>query len=371
MKNPFRRKALYYSEEGGASITVSPGDALFDAISNAADDTPLSVRALAQRHWAVSACVGQIARAFAGLDVADAMRSPDGDQPTRDQKVAPLLRPHLHRIALDLARFGEFIAAYAVDGEGTPRELVPLRPDEVELRDDGKYHIGDASYPRSRVLHVAHELPAVSPLDSLRSLLEEDISAEKWRREAWRFAPRGMVERPAEAPEWTQAAMERFIASLTSRNRKPAGVDLLEEGMKFQPVELPNAENAQYIAGRKLASEAVASVLGVQGALLATGSDKQLSQARRQLIAGPVSDYARLVGEASETLAVQLYGAQALNGRIRPIFDIEAALRREHEEPNITTAAVGKWRTPNEQRRLEGLPPVAGGDVLAPPGEPR
>jgi HK97 family phage portal protein len=367
-------KALFFGSSNGQAITVTPGDALWDAVSNAPDDRLLSIRELATQHWAVAAVHGQLSRAMAGLEVRDVMRSPDSDLPTRDQRVAPLLRPHLGRIARDLARFGEAILAYATDSDGNIRELVPLPPDKVEVEVKGgravEYKIDtDTKYKPEQVLHIAPELPAVSPLESLRGLLGEDIAAETWRREAWRFAPRGFVERPIEAPEWSEDGMKRFLSSLTGRHKKPAGIDLLEEGMKFDPVELPNAQAAEYIASRKLAAEAVASVYGVQGSLLAIGQDKQLSQARRQLLSGPVSDYARLVEEAaSAQLCVQLYGAQAINGRIRPALDIASALRREDEESNVTVAATGgPWRTRAEQRAREGLSFIEGTDELIAP----
>jgi HK97 family phage portal protein len=348
-----------------------------------APDVPLTTRELAN-HWTIKAVTGLIARGLAGCDLTDtfddvpASRRVDtgsrDKRASRDQKAALLLRPHARRIAKDVLRFGESILVMAEDSSGNVHELVPLPPDEVSREDNGDYKIGDATYAPKKILHIAEEVPAESPVEALRSLLEEDIEAQAWRKNAWKTAPRGLISRPVEADEWSEEAMERFSLSFLTKMRSAAfgilrntgdGVPVLEEGMTWTDMPLPDAQSAQFIEARKLTAEAVASLYGVNGSLLATGEDRQLNQARRQMLAGPVADLGKLIGQcAQDQLTVRLYGSTG--AAIRPTFDIQGALRAEDEDSGLTKVAVGKsWRTPNEQRALEGRGPIDGGDELA------
>jgi phage portal protein BeeE len=371
---PRRRKSLLYSDNGAAAITVTPGDALYEQLAGAT--RPLTVETAARAHWAVASCQSILARGITRIPSAAVMVDARGARPVREDRLDPILRPHLATIIRDLVQFGDFVGILADDEDGTPRSMVRVNPLAVEK--DGKgdlvteYRYGGETYKPDQVFRVYFPDPvsakdAVSPLQSLLPILEEDLAASSWRKDSWTgFNPSTIVERPIDAPDWSTTAMTRFANAMKA---KGAGdVAVLEEGMIAKHAPLPDASSAQYLESRRFASEAVASVLCVPGVLLATGDDRQLGPARRQLIADGVAPLAEMITEASKDLALRVYGQQALNGRIRYGFDVPAAMRAESEDSSLTNNAVGRpWRTVNEQRRAEGLTPVAGGDELADP----
>lgn len=355
---------------GSGSGTVTPGDDLFNRMGGS--ETPLSTRDLA-KHWAVKSVVGQVSRGLFGVDCLVATQASEGLIRIGDQRGAAILQPHIKRIAMDVLRFGAFLAVIATDSGGTPRELVPLKPDETTY-EDGEYKMGLESWPESKVFTVAEEIPWCSPLDSLRSILEEDIYASEWRRFAWKHSPLGHIERGLDAPEWSSRARERFQRAFKTQLRgdTPRGLDggvpLLDESMTWHDARLPDAGAAQFIESRKLTVEIVCDVLGVQSSLLGTGADKQIAAARRQMLHGPVADIAKLVTQAYQgQLAQRMYGGT--NGsNISVFFDIPEGVSREEEDPSLTNAAVGTpWRSVNEQRARVGLEPVPNGDNLAQP----
>lgn len=353
---------------------MSPGDELWDHLGS---DTPRGTRDLAE-HWAVKSVVGQIARALSGVDCFMANAATDGLVRVSDSRGADMLRPHIKRIALDVLRFGQFVAVIATDSQGGPRELVPLPGDEAQFELQAgqiiKGTLGTQEWQPDKLFVVAEELPARSPLESLRGILEEDLAASQWRKAAWRTSPRALVKRGLDAPEWNKKARERFQASLrgqmmeeSPRGSGMAGFPVVEDGMDVEPLPLPDAQAAQFLEARKATLEIVADVYGVQGSLFASGADKQIGPARVQLLRGPVSDLAGLITQAySVQLAQKMYGN--VNGRnISTFFDLDGAAWKEAEDPQRTSTAVQYWRTVNEQRALEGREPIDGGDRIASP----
>src|SRR6187431_907884 len=103
-----------------------------------------------------------------------------------------------------------------------------------------------------------------SPLEALRLVLAEEYEASRWRSQMWRNGARisGYIQRPLNAPEWSQTAKDRFRAGWQGQyaggGPMAGGTPVLEDGMEFVPASV-NPRDAQYVESRKLTREEVAA----------------------------------------------------------------------------------------------------------------
>jgi HK97 family phage portal protein len=107
-----------------------------------------------------------------------------------------------------------------------------------------------------------NNVTSVSPLETLRRILAEEAAAGGYREKFWQNAARisGVIERPADAPEWSDVARTRFVSEIEAMYSGEANsgkTAVLEDGMKWSPTSF-NAEQSQYLEGRKLTREEVA-----------------------------------------------------------------------------------------------------------------
>ena len=188
-----------------------------------------------------------------------------------------------------------------------------------ETRPDGTvrrvYRLTDGTeVPRSQLIIFPGYAPdnfdeGVSPLETLRRVLEEEAAAIAHRNGMWRNAARqsGWIERPAEAPEWSDAARRRFreeIEAMMSGAANSGRIGVLEDGMRwngnsFSPVD------TEYIAGRRLTYEETAVVYGIDPSLFGLGSATKASTEQKhtevyQDVFGP------LLREIQDELDLQL-----------------------------------------------------------------
>lgn len=102
-------------------------------------------------------------------------------------------------------------------------------------------------------------LVGLSPLETLRRVLAEEQAMGEYRAGFWKNAARmnGIIERPAEAPEWSQVARERFkdeFEALYAGEANSGRTAILEEGMTWRQISF-SAQESEYLAGRKLSRE--------------------------------------------------------------------------------------------------------------------
>lgn len=213
-----------------------------------------------------------------------------------------------------------------------------------------------------------------SPVDTLRLILEERHSAQKYRNQVWRSSGRmgGTFTRPENAPKWNDAARRRFmrmVDDFTGNGGSRAGQDmLLEDGIKYERVSLA-AKDEQFVEAAKLSLETVAQVYQVNPTmigLLDNANFASVREFRRGLYGdtlGPV--LARLEDRFNEFLLPML-GAP---DDIYVEFNVEAKLRGSFEEQAgvVSKSTGGPWQTRNEARKLFNLPPLPGGDELITP----
>jgi HK97 family phage portal protein len=213
-----------------------------------------------------------------------------------------------------------------------------------------------------------------SPIESLRELLLESSESAKTRAQMWRGGARmtGVLQRPADAPEWGAKDKLRFREmwrSFTQGGGAEGGTPILEDGMEYKPVGF-DPKAAQYIEARKLTREEVSAAYFIPPPLIGILDHATYSNIKEQ--------HAHLYQDTLGPWLVMLeqeFGAQILpdlpgdNTGVYAEFNIQAKMRGSFEEQAAaaSTATGGPWMTRNEIRARNNLPAVEGGDELIVP----
>jgi HK97 family phage portal protein len=164
-----------------------------------------------------------------------------------------------------------------------------LWPEAYELRGNrGKLIMSpDQVVHFQNSLNFTDPLKGTSPIETLRRILAEEASAGEYREQYWRSGARisGVIERPADAPPWSDKASDRFrsswSAAYTGNGPNAGGTPILEDGMVFKETA-GTARDAQYIESRKLTREESAAVYHVHPAFVGILEHANFSNMREQ-----------------------------------------------------------------------------------------
>ena len=238
---------------------------------------------------------------------------------------------------------------------------------------------GARVYPRDQVVYFRgyglDKDTGISPLESLRRTLREEFAAGEMREQVMRNGARmsGYLERPKDAPEWSDTARDRFRkawqAQYSGNGPGAGGTPILEDGMQFKPVS-QTARDLQYIESRKLTREEVASAYFVPPpmiGLLDNATFSNITQQHRMLYTETLGPWLTMICQEIE---LQLLGDFEANpSRFYVEFNIKEKLTGAFEEraDAIQKAVGAPVMTVNEARALDNRPPIDGGDTLIVP----
>lgn len=227
----------------------------------------------------VRTCVDFLARNIAQLGLHVFRRVSETDrQRLRDHGMATLIarpNPYTTRYRLIeamVADLGVFWNAHWLKLKDGPQlGLLRLPPEMVTIKGglvptgyeftNGartyKYQWGDLVHFRG--YNPESPIQGLSPLETLRRVLAEEHAMGDYREYYWRNAARqnGVIERPADAPSWSEPARARFKAefeALYSGTVNSGKTAILEEGMTWKDTSF-NAQESEYLDGRKLTRE--------------------------------------------------------------------------------------------------------------------
>ena len=215
----------------------------------------------------------------------------------------------------------------------------------------------------------------ISPLEALRRTLREEFAAGEMREQVMRNGARmsGYLERPKDAPEWSDVARDRFRrnwqAQYSGNGPGAGGTPILEDGMQFKPVS-QTARDLQYIESRKLTREEVAAAYFVPPPMIgildhATFSNITVQQ--RMLYTETLGPWLTMIQEEIELQLLKDFEPQP--ARFYVEFNLREKLSGAFEEraEAIAKAVGGPTMTVNEARALDNRPPIEGGDDLIVP----
>lgn len=347
----------------------------------------ISYAEMYRRHPAVFTVVDKLAQLTARLPLKVYRRTRQGREEVRQDRYARLLRSPNPRqdhnlfwrtISANYDIYGEAIALkIRDDATGVPTELWPLPPFCVETyaTDAGaiRYRIpyqDGLDWPDTDIVHFRtynpdNMLRGLSPLEPLRSTLENEAAARESMASFWNNGarPGTVLRHPKNLSEGAQQRLKAQFEELYAGARNTGKTVLLEEDMDVKAVSL-SAKEAQYIDSRKLNREEVWSCYHMPPTALG-----DLSRATYSNITENLRSVYR------DTVAPRLESFEAvLEAQLRPEFGtneyaeflMDEVLRGAFEAraEAYQRAIHSGWMTPAEVRELENLPAIPGAEQL-------
>ena len=219
----------------------------------------------------------------------------------------------------------------------------------------------------------APKAAGLSPVETLRDLLDESAEAVEYRRQVWANGARApqFLTRPAGAKPLTSDQRTRLEAAMQAYKKdggKAGGVPLLEDGMTLESGTRMQSKDMLDLEGRKLSEVVVASAWHIAPELIGAreGNYSNVDAYRQMLYRDSLGPY---IVAWEQAINVGLTPDLA-DGR--PLYveaNIEAKLRGSFQEQAevMSTATGAPWLTRNEARSLQNRPPIDGGNELVVP----
>ncbi len=217
-----------------------------------------------------------------------------------------------------------------------------------------------------RGFNPENAVSGLSPLETLRRVLAEEYEAGAYREHFWANAARqeGVITRPTTAPEWSDTARQRFLADfeeLHSGSENSGKAIVLEEGMEWQETSF-NAQESEYLAGRKLTREECARAFHIplpMVGILDNATFSNIAEQHKNLYQDALGPWCVSL---EEDIELQLLPEFDDTKGVYVEFNIAEKMRGSFEEQTKSLqAAVGRpWMTANEARALQNMPSKPG-----------
>jgi len=344
----------------------------------------------------VRTVVSFLARNIAQLGLHLYERVGDADrQRLQDHPMAVLLRkpnPWTSRYRFINALIHDFAiydnAYWLKTNDGGARGLLRIPPTRIAPGGDNwltptEFKVtgtqGTRVYPREQVVYFrgygVDQDAGISPLEALRRVLREAHAGSEMREQTMRNGARasGYLNRPADAPQWSPEARERFRASwhaqYTGNGPGAGGTPILEDGMTFVAAS-QTAKDLQYVEARKLTREEVAAAYHIPPpmvGILDNATFSNISEQHKMLYQDTLGPWLTMI---TEDIELQLLGDFEVSPeRFYVEFNLREKLTGSFEEraDAIQKAVGGPTMTVNEARALDNRPPIDGGDALIVP----
>lgn len=337
-------------------------------------------------------------RAIRRISESERVRLPSDHPLSQTLRVPnPVLNPPVtafdwvDEIVEDLGIFGQYLGLKVQQNRGERLRVLRLPLEQTRIEASNTWTVdeyvvegnsGRLRIPADAVIHLKLYNPkdrrvGLSRLETLRRNIAEDEAAGRYRAQLWRNAGRhsGIIERPAEAPDWSDDARDRFLADWEAQysgdGPRAGGTPVLEDGMVWRDAAF-TPKDAEYLGARRLSRDEAAALYQVDpvfvGGGQGEGSNSFASQREKHtaLYQDTLGGWLELIEQG---LDAQLVGDFLDVEDVELDFELEAKLRGSFEEQAkaIQSATGAPWMTRNEARAERGLPPVDGGDELIVP----
>lgn len=345
----------------------------------------------------VRTCVDFLARNIAQLGLHVYRRLPDNNRERlREHPLARLIEQPLppafkvtrysmvNAVMSDLGiYFNAYLLKIRKNGKVTgllriPPELVTVEGGLIPTGYRVEFTNGGQVFEVEEVIHFKGYNPGssiygLSPLETLRRVLAEEHAMGQYREHYWQNAARmgGIIERPADAPEWGDAARQRFkqeFEALYSGAEASGKTAILEDGMVWKQASF-SAQESEYLAGRKLTREECARAYHIPPPLVGILDHATFSNIKEQHKSLYTDTLGPWLAQVEQDFACQLLPDFDDVDGVYLEFNIQEKLQGDFQEQAASLfQAIGRpWMTANEARAVMNLPRVEGGDELVTP----
>ncbi|MFI8412811.1 phage portal protein [Paeniglutamicibacter gangotriensis] len=212
-------------------------------------------------------------------------------------------------------------------------------------------------------------------IEALKETLKEQIEATAYRAQVWKRGGRvsAVLERPKDAPNWSDGAREAFrddwYSKYTGRGSMAGGTPILEDGMKLNRIDF-NAQEQQYVESAKLALSTIAGAFHVNPTmvgLLDNANYSNVREFRRMLYGDTLGPLLAQIEDRINTFLLPMLGMDPATHYAE--FNLGEKLQGSFEEQAavMQTMVGGPLMTRNEGRGKFNLPRIEGGDELIVP----
>lgn len=205
----------------------------------------------------------------------------------------------------------------------------------------------------------------LSPVETLRDLLEESSESVQYRRDVWKNGGRASqyISRPKDAT-WTPEQRNRFVEGLRKflkGGSASGGMMLLEDGMEPGTIPFPNSSDVMDLEGRTLTAAEVASAFFIAPELIGVreGNFSNVDAFRQSLYRDSLGPY---ITAWEQAINVGLTPDVADGRNLYVEANVEAKLRGSfQEQAQILSTATGRpWMVTDEARSRMNLHALGG-----------
>jgi HK97 family phage portal protein len=223
--------------------------------------------------------------------------------------------------------------------------------------------------------HPSNPRKGSPTVEALKGTLQEQIEASKYRSQVWKRGGRvsAVLQRPAGAPQWSDAARETFredwYSKYTGNGSHAGGTPLLEDGMTLNRIDF-TAQEQQFVEAAKLSFATVASAFHVNPTMvgiLDNANYSNVREFRRMLYGDTLGPLIAQIEDRINTFLLPRLGMD--NAAYYAEFNIAEKLQGSFEEQAavMQTLVGAPLMTRNEGRSKFNLPALDGGDALVTP----
>ena len=254
----------------------------------------------------------------------------------------------------------------------TPKGKLNPQGYVIDLGQGGK-EIDAADVVHFRGYNAEDAVSGLSPLETLRRVLAEEYAAGDYREHFWENAARmyGVIERPKDAPDWSETARARFKAefeALYAGGENSGRTAILEEGMTWKAISF-NPEQAGYLEGRKLTREECSRAYHIPPPLVGILDHATYSNIEEQHKGLYTDVLGPWISMLEQDILLQLANDFDDMEGVYLEFNIQEKMQGNFaEQTKSLQSSIGRpWMTVNEGRRVMNLPMLDGGDELVTP----
>lgn len=381
MKNPFA-KLFRARDEPRPTDAVSAAPSFYFGTSGSGKS--VTVKSAIQVST-VYACVRVIAETIASLPLHVYTVTDEGSQKATDHQLYRLLHdePNAEMTSFiwretmlaHLLLHGNSYSQIVRNGRGHILGLYPLLPDRMQVdRDSG----GNLTYTytttegKSIPLHPADVLhiPGLgfdgivgySPIALEKNAIGLGIAAEEYGSKFFAHGanPSGVLTHPNTVKDPSRLRESWNNAYGGSANS--GKVAILEEGMRFERISLPNNE-AQFLETRKFQVSEICRIFRVPPHLVADLEHATFSNIEHQSISFAVHTIRPWLVRIEQAINMQLFSTKE-KGSFYAQFNMDGLMRGDYKSrmEGYAIARQNGWMSANDIRELENLNPISDAD---------